>query len=200
MGLGDGAGADANGGEASGGEVGGVGEPGSADELGARMGGEEFLDERILWVCFHRWVLVGGFDGEWEAELGDGFAEQLEGTAGRVEFGCLTDVDLGLGVVWDDVGSGSSGDRSDIEGRGAEDGVGVGGEHRGEVFLEIEEGTREFEYRVIAEVRLGGMSRDSSGGEGGPEGAFGDVDDVHGGRFADDGELVVLGVMFGEVF
>lgn len=62
VGLGDGAGAHANGGEPGGGEVGGVGEPGSADELGARMGGEQFLDERILWVCFHRWVFVGGFD------------------------------------------------------------------------------------------------------------------------------------------
>lgn len=79
------------------------------------IGGEKPLDERVFDIGFHGWIFMGVIDGEGEAELCDGFAEELEGTAGAVEFGCLADIDFGTCLVRDDVGSGAAGDGADVD-------------------------------------------------------------------------------------
>lgn len=91
-------------------------------------------------------------------------------------------------------------DDADVEGGVAEGGVGEAGEGIAEVVIEGIEGADEFDDGVFAEVGLRGVGGFSGGAEGGPEGAFGGVDDLHRGGFADEGEPVVVAVVFGEVF
>ena len=102
-------------------------------------------------------------------------------------------------MVGYDVGAAAAGDGADVEGRVSEDGVGVGGESIGELAIEEVEGGGELEDGVFAEVWLGGVGGFAGGLDGGPEGAFGGVDEVEGGGLADESELVVRGVVFGEV-
>jgi len=91
----------------------------------------------------------------------------------------LADVDFRTGEVRHDVRAGATGDCADVDRGGTEDGIGVGGEGGLEVFLEDEQGAGELEDRVVAELRLRGMRRRADGGEGRPQRAFRDADDVH---------------------
>ena len=117
-----------------------------------------------------------------------------------VEVGGEADVESGFGMVGDDVGAASASDGANVESGVAEDGVGVGGESVGELAVEQVERGSELEDGVFAEMGLGSVGGFTSGFDGGPERALGGVNEVEGGWFADEGELVFGGVVLGEVF
>ena len=77
--------------------------------------------------------------------------------------------------------------------------MGEGGKRAAEVVVEHVERAGELEDRVVAAFRLRAVGGLAGAAEGGPGGAFGDVDHLHRRRFADDGELVIRGVAAGEV-
>lgn len=82
------------------------------------------------------------------------------------------EVQLGTGVVGDDVGKGAAIDGAKVMGGVAEDGMGGGFEMGFEGGEELVEGVGKFEDGVVAEVGLGGMAGFTSGLQSGPEGAF----------------------------
>ena len=125
-------------------------------------------------------------------------AEVAENFSGGAIFDEVRDganVESSRSVSRDDIRSGSSFDHAEIEGRGAEGGMGALRDTFEKCSVEFAEGVHHFEDGVFSEVRLGSMGGLTRGFDGGPKATFGAVDCFERSWLTDDRELIFRGVM-----